>query len=195
VSATEGSTVALTRETVLDHALEILDTYGLGDLTMRRLATALKVQPGALYWHYANKQALLAAVTERILSEVGTRSQAPDGDWGDRLVDWGLDLRRVLLAHRDGAELAASAIALSLGELAPERPMADLLAASGLSAGDAAAVASAALHQTLGLTLNEQSRAQAVRLGVLEGPAPDQEDRLRLALELIVTGVRTRFGV
>ena len=33
--------------------------YGIADLTMRRLARELDVTPGALYWHFANKQQLL----------------------------------------------------------------------------------------------------------------------------------------
>ena len=37
-----------------------------GTITMRRLAGALKVQPGALYWHFPNKQALLGAVADGV---------------------------------------------------------------------------------------------------------------------------------
>ncbi|MFS0702718.1 TetR family transcriptional regulator, partial [Cellulomonas sp. 179-A 4D5 NHS] len=62
--------MALTRAQVVAAALEILDEYGLGDLTMRRLAGSLGVQPGALYWHVANKQALLAEVADAIVAEL-----------------------------------------------------------------------------------------------------------------------------
>ena len=51
-------------------ALQLLDEYGLPDLTMRNLATALGIQPSALYWHFPNKQALLAAVSAKILAPV-----------------------------------------------------------------------------------------------------------------------------
>ncbi len=57
----------LRRGDVLDGAMAILDEYGLGDLTMRKLATSLGVQPGALYWHFPNKQTLLGAMADRIL--------------------------------------------------------------------------------------------------------------------------------
>jgi TetR/AcrR family tetracycline transcriptional repressor len=60
--------VQLRRQDVLDGAIAILDEYGLADLTMRRLATSLHVQPGALYWHFPNKQTLLGAIADHILS-------------------------------------------------------------------------------------------------------------------------------
>ena len=55
-----------TREDVIAAALGILDQHGLGDLTMRRLGATLDVQPSALYWHFVNKQTLLASIADRI---------------------------------------------------------------------------------------------------------------------------------
>ena len=60
----------LRRGDVLDGAMAILDEFGLADLTMRRLATSLGVQPGALYWHFPNKQTLLGAVVDKILEDL-----------------------------------------------------------------------------------------------------------------------------
>ncbi|WP_193554677.1 TetR/AcrR family transcriptional regulator [Rothia halotolerans] len=59
--------MALTRERILETALEILSAYGLGDLSMRRLAAELDVAPGALYYHVRNKQELLAQLAHRLL--------------------------------------------------------------------------------------------------------------------------------
>ncbi|MEA5154177.1 TetR/AcrR family transcriptional regulator C-terminal domain-containing protein [Raineyella sp.] len=185
--------MALSRADVLAKALEILDTYGLADLTMRRLATALKVQPGALYWHYANKQELLAAVTDRILAEVC--APGPDDDWRQALPQWARSLRSALLAHRDGAELTSSALALSLGTLRPQEPLVRLLVSAGLPTTDAEAIGETALHLTLGLTLNEQSRAQAVALGVIVGQPTDDRDALELGIDLLSRGVSARFGI
>ena len=56
------------REDVVGRALAVLDDHGLADLTMRRLGSELGVQPSALYHHFANKQALLAAVADEILA-------------------------------------------------------------------------------------------------------------------------------
>ena len=53
-------------------ALRILDDDGLADLTMRRLATRLDVQPSALYWHFPNKQSLLAELSDRIVAQAAS---------------------------------------------------------------------------------------------------------------------------
>ena len=85
----------INRESIIDAALSLLDAYGLGDVTMRRVASSLGVAPGALYWHIANKQALIAALAEDIISPVS----------GESLEDISLNLRDLLLARRDGAEV------------------------------------------------------------------------------------------
>lgn len=190
--------MALSRADVLAKAVEILDAYGLADLTMRRLASALSVQPGALYWHYANKQELLRAVTEHILADVEVPASDPDGrpaTWRETLRGWALSLRSALLAHRDGAELASSALALSLGAVRPEQPVVRCLVAAGVGEADADTIAATVLHLTLGMVLNEQSRRQAVALGVLPGPVSDDGDRLELGLDLLADGVAARYGM
>ncbi|MGZ8713533.1 MAG: helix-turn-helix domain-containing protein, partial [Mycobacterium sp.] len=57
----------LHKRDVVEAAAALLDEYGIADLTMRRLARELSVSPGALYWHFANKQELLGAISDRIL--------------------------------------------------------------------------------------------------------------------------------
>ena len=62
--------MALNRTLILDTALDLLGKYGLADVTMRRVASALDVAPGALYWHLSNKQELIAAMARSILTPV-----------------------------------------------------------------------------------------------------------------------------
>ena len=69
----------LRRADVVDGAMAILDEYGLADLTMRRLASSLGVQPGALYWHFPNKQTLLGALADRILAPLDAPVTPPPG--------------------------------------------------------------------------------------------------------------------
>lgn len=54
----EREKVAL-RQKILDTARDILATEGHGALTMRRLAHRIEYTPGALYAHFADKDALL----------------------------------------------------------------------------------------------------------------------------------------
>ena len=56
------------RQDVVEHAIAVLDAYGLADLSMRRLGAELGVQPSALYHHFTDKQTLLAAVADEILA-------------------------------------------------------------------------------------------------------------------------------
>src|SRR5687768_3166484 len=65
-----GEGMALSREQVVTTAVGLLRRYGLGDLSMRRLARELGVAPGALYWHVANKQELLVEVADVLLAEI-----------------------------------------------------------------------------------------------------------------------------
>ena len=78
LSSTVGS-VQLTKDIIVDAALTILNEYGLGDLTIRRLTRHLGTAAGAMYWHYPSKQALLGAVADRILAPCTEFSAT--GDW------------------------------------------------------------------------------------------------------------------
>lgn len=185
--------MALSRIDVLTEAVDILNQYGLGDLTMRRLASALSVRASALYWHFANKQELLAAVADRILADVEVPQETTR--WDAALHSWGMSLHQVLLGYRDGAELVASALALNPGHLRPHEGLADRLSAAGLTPEAAETVAVIVRQQVIGLALHQQSLAQAVELGVMKGPVPDDSDQVLLALELIADGTRGHFGI
>ncbi|MET8003734.1 TetR family transcriptional regulator [Nonomuraea glycinis] len=74
----------LTRQAVVEQALQLADAEGLGAVTIRRLATELGVAPTALYWHVKNKDELLSALADRLLSALVT-DVAPDRSWHQRL--------------------------------------------------------------------------------------------------------------
>lgn len=187
----------MNRQDVLDRALETLDSYGFADLSMRRLATSLGVQPGALYWHFANKQTLLTAVAEVILEPVtalagpaprrpGDRS--PDGaDWARTVRRWAITLRDSLLAHRDGAEVVASVLALRPPGLDPAGACVAALHDAGLPEAEARAAAAALVHYTVGHAVDAQNYAQARALGVRE--VADQDDEAASALERFTFGL------
>ncbi|WP_159110326.1 TetR family transcriptional regulator, partial [Dietzia psychralcaliphila] len=69
--------MALNKSAVVDTALDLLHEAGLPGMSMRTLATRLNVQPSALYWHFPSKQALLAAVAERVLADVAPVEAGP----------------------------------------------------------------------------------------------------------------------
>ena len=60
--------MAMDRGRIVDEALLLLNEVGIDKLTTRRLAERLGVQQPALYWHFANKSALLDAVNSAMLA-------------------------------------------------------------------------------------------------------------------------------
>lgn len=94
--------IPLSRERVLRAAIGLADEAGLESLTMRRLAERLGSEPMSLYYHVANKDALLDGVAELILSEitdVTNKIEISSGDWKTVLRERILAAREVLLRH------------------------------------------------------------------------------------------------
>jgi TetR/AcrR family tetracycline transcriptional repressor len=115
-----GKPGSYTRADVVETALRILDEFGLADLSMRRLAGVLDVQPSALYWHVPNKQTLLALVADQIIERAAVIDH--EKFTFNNVVNWkalalaeSIALRDALLAYRDGAEVVSSTLALGLG--------------------------------------------------------------------------------
>ncbi|SFW85385.1 TetR/AcrR family transcriptional regulator [Amycolatopsis australiensis] len=61
-------TEALTRERIVEAAVELLDTAGESGLTFRALTERLATGAGAIYWHVANKNELLDAATDGVVA-------------------------------------------------------------------------------------------------------------------------------
>lgn len=179
------------RADVVDRALVVLDTYGLADLTMRRLGAELGVQPSALYHHFANKQTLLAAVADEIL--VRGRRPRISTDWDERAVAVCLELRDALLAYRDGAELVATVHAFGLGAGAPYEELAEALADGGFDEELIRTATGTLLHFVFGHVADEQTHLQAGSAGAIEDPPREASD-FGLGLALIMDGIRLRLA-
>lgn len=181
----------LTRQRIVAAAFEILDAYGLGDLSMRRLAGALGVQPGALYNHVPSKQMLLAWLADDILAEVAE----PLGPWRPTVDAWARSLRTALLAHRDSADLVATARGFRLSERDVTRHPAIALAAGGLAPDAALAAAGTLLHFVVGHVAEEQAAAEWERSGQSAAdPAPATEASFLLGLTLVLDGIAAQLG-
>ena len=179
--------MALSAERIVEAACTILDDYGLGDLTMRRVADALGVKAGALYWHFPNKQSLLAGVADEVLSAL---DRPTAGANGAGLGEWAGNLRELLLAHRDAAELVSSTRVMGLGRVDPTAPARQGLRAEGASDDEADGVAQAFLHFVLGHVMEEQTQFQLAALGVIESFDRERSQRhFDRGVRLLVTGL------
>jgi len=59
---------ALSRERIVDAAIELLDRVGEDGLTFRALAVRLATGAGAIYWHIASKSELLVAAGDAVVA-------------------------------------------------------------------------------------------------------------------------------
>ncbi|WP_110238926.1 TetR/AcrR family transcriptional regulator C-terminal domain-containing protein [Nocardioides gilvus] len=178
------------RTDVVEHAIGVLDQYGLSDLTMRRLASELGVRPSALYHHFDNKQTLLAAVADELLAR-GLRP-LDEGEWDVRLTRAATQLRDALLAWRDGAEVVATVHAFGLGGQAAYAHLAAALEGSGLDAQWSATAARTVLHLVFGHATAEQTHLQASSVGAIDAQPGDRGSDADFAagLALVVDGIR-----
>ncbi|TWF82100.1 TetR family transcriptional regulator [Pseudonocardia hierapolitana] len=66
----------LTREHIVETAVELLDAAGVGALTVRALTGRMATGPGAIYWHIGNMDELLEAATDAVVATaLATRTQ------------------------------------------------------------------------------------------------------------------------
>jgi AcrR family transcriptional regulator len=72
VTRTQRRVDALSKDRIVAAAIEILDADGERALTFRALAARLATGSGAIYWHVADKNDLLAAATDEIIGRVMT---------------------------------------------------------------------------------------------------------------------------
>jgi len=182
---------------VVEAALRILDDLGLPDLTMRRLASSLDVQPSALYWHFPNKQTLLAELADRIVAtRPSADATAEDAGWADSVRAEAAALRDALLAYRDGAEVVSSTLALGLGSPETVDRLARAVARGGFDAETSRRAATALLHFVLGHVSHEQQRLQYDSLGVLaagDSSPLDEDDpaaAFAFGVDLLVGGLQ-----
>ena len=155
---------------------------------MRRLAKRLHVAPGALYWHFPNKQALISAISQFILSEVVGPPTPLDKDAEPTKADADeaastcedavppaelcATIRTLMLAHRDGAELVNAALSDNGLRETLEGHMTQALVRSFSKDAEATSNpsqplletgATTLLHFVMGATMNEQSALQLMR--------------------------------
>ena len=181
--------MALSREQVVTTAADLLRRYGLGDLTMRRLARELGVAPGALYWHVGGKQELLVEVADLLLAAVP--EPAGDRPPTEALSAHALAVREALSAVPDGADVVALAYAVEPGAARPLRDLVRLVGSAGVPLGERDHVAALVVHHILGSVAAQQNRALAVSVDP-DFPVRDEAGEIKafeIGLGVIVRGI------
>jgi AcrR family transcriptional regulator len=98
--------VPLSRERVIDAAIELADRNGIESLTMRKLARELGVEAMSLYNHVANKGDLVGGIVDRIVGEF--ELPAAGGDWETAIRRCAISAHEVLLRHPWACSLVIS---------------------------------------------------------------------------------------
>jgi TetR/AcrR family transcriptional regulator, tetracycline repressor protein len=175
----------VTRERVLDVAMAIVEAEGVEGLSMRALATKLGVAVTAIYWHVGNKDELLAALVERVGTEVGgirTTGRTPE----QRVVSTARSLLRSIEAHGSLVGLAFQQGRLDI-VLDPARArLGEELAAAGLRG---AALADAVNAVVLVVTTFSHTEAVVQRSPAPEHEPPDTQRTFDVALRALVRGL------
>lgn len=201
---------ALSREAILLRALAIADEEGLPAVTIRRIAGEFGVTPMAMYWHFANKEELLAALGQSLLDSV---QLDPDASLRELLTV----LVGALRAHPSVAALADTQMLSSECGLAVAERALEILAWAGFTVQEAAAIARNGMQLAATIVAGEPgaeagvsgaereallamklqrigdlSQEQYPRISAAAGPlteVDDVEEYYRVSIELYVAGV------
>jgi AcrR family transcriptional regulator len=117
----------VSRDTIIDHARELIETGGIDQLTLQKLATTLGIQAPSLYRHVRNKTELLRAVNEvtgqQLVSALGNAVSVSD-DPKTRILRMAWACREFALAHPVTYALAYGS---SIPEVRPDERQLEIL--------------------------------------------------------------------
>jgi TetR/AcrR family transcriptional regulator, tetracycline repressor protein len=213
--APEAERTRLSKEVVVERGLALADAEGLDSLTIRRLATELGVTPMALYWHFRNKEELLAALGDQVWREFDTDIDLA-APWHVQMRGLLESLLYVLRSHPSASQLILVGEKQSDAALVAIETALDVLRRGGFDNEQAAEIARNALWTGLMLVMSEglkpgltaaerteEQRLARVRLALLpphrfprlvEAAEPmsscEPDVHYKLGVDLFIAGVR-----
>ena len=104
----------LSRDRILDAALELADHGGIESLTMRKLGQTLGFEAMSLYDHVANNDEVIEGLLYLVLDE--SEPPSPTGDWDGAVRSSAVSVHAALRRHH-----WASAVLMAPGRLRPAR--------------------------------------------------------------------------
>jgi AcrR family transcriptional regulator len=97
MTAETKTRVPLTRERIIQAALELADANGIESLSMRKLGQKLGFEAMSLYNHVANKDDLLEGMLDFVLAE--TEPPTTPGEWDDAIRKSAISVHDALRRH------------------------------------------------------------------------------------------------
>jgi AcrR family transcriptional regulator len=206
-----GPVPGFTRNEIAATAVALADRDGLEAVTMRRLAKALRVVPGALYRYVTSKDELVLLMIDAVAGELRHHVKASP-HWRVNLRRAAHAMRATFLAHPWMTTQLGGRATLGPNTLRAAERLLVLTAASGMNALDAMALVDALQAYVRGYVASEIADREAVRRS---GLSPDEwwqtqldyeracfatgkfpklaEAVARVAAEPVVTRVETGF--
>ena len=129
--------VALRRELIVSTALALVDREGLKALSMRRLGAELGVDPMAIYYYLPNKQALLDAIVEAVMTGIDLSVDIPAASPEQRILRAARAYRDAMLAHVNALPVVLSHGPATEAALRPVELLTGILRDAGLGPGEA----------------------------------------------------------
>lgn len=146
---------ALSQQRVISTAIGLADQQGLKAVTMRKIALQLNVEAMSLYNHIANKEALLDAMVEAVLSEVSLPS--PSGEWQQELRHWCFSMQAALSRHPWATLLLMERMNIGPAMLSLIDTSLGCLVNAGFSLAEADQARNALTSHIYGFVLSEQN--------------------------------------
>ncbi len=144
----------LTRQRVLEVAVDLADRNGLEALSMRKLGEALGVEAMSLYNHVSSKEDLLDGMIDAVFAEIDLPSA--DEGWRIAMRQRAVSIREVLCRHRWAIGLLESRTSPGPATLAHHDAVIGVLRAGGFSVPQTAHAFSVLDSYIYGFALQEK---------------------------------------
>jgi TetR/AcrR family tetracycline transcriptional repressor len=184
---------SLDRATIVRTALRLLDEVGIDGLSTRRLAAELGIKSASLYWHFKDKNELLAEMSGVMFEEClpAPNVSGAGFDWADWLAEGARAIRRTALSRRDGAQVMAfPRPKVTTGRAVFEDNVKTLMR-SGLADMECRLAMQTFRRYAIGSALQEQSNKGAAAAAGIVGTG---EEGFEFGLQVFVEGLRARIA-
>jgi TetR/AcrR family tetracycline transcriptional repressor len=197
----EGATerVPVSRELVVDAALDLLAEGGLDAVSFRRIAKVLGVSGPTLYWHVENKRQLMDLMADQLVHRSGRAYAGPEPGqpWWEWLRDDARRMFSALIATRDAPRVLAGNRPSPESFPDIERAL-RVLVDAGLTSGEAQQTLFAIGAYVLGSATEWQAEAERARSQPLPDPADEGINARRAQVladqPLLLEAIAERLG-
>ncbi len=158
-------TRGLSRDRLVAIAHDHVSANGLDALTVRRLAAAAQVTPGALYKHFRDKKDLQRAMADAIYATIDLTDIDTDAPTVAQVITCCQRMRAAMLQFRDGGRIVAGSYSPFAATAELSSTLRTLLQAVTLPPFDAGDIAYVLRNYTTGFVIEEQAYLALVSTG------------------------------